>query len=339
VGLAIAAQLPENHNHIGWVGGAMKTRIRAVRKAKGRCSQTGAQVSTLTGKDGSFGIDAPLQSRLLFSHPLFNSTGVRVNSPGELTIRLSKRHLQQLVQVKNSVTITDTTEILMNRRQRVNVLYSEKNQAELLGSYATVYGSQLATTPAPNYLYALPGRLAGLNVIQNRGFYVPLTSSLTDVDIFVGNIPKNNSGAGPSDNTEFNIQLRGHAGSAGQGPVTVVDGVQRDYFSLDPHSIESVTIAKDALSSILLGQNSSRGALIVTTKRPEAGAPRLSYTAETGLQTPLGFQNPLPAYQYAYLLNEALLNDGKQPAYTAADFAAYRDGSDPVRRPDVNWYN
>ena len=302
-------------------------------------SQTGAAISTLTDKAGAFQVEAAPDSRVLFSHPLFNSTSIKAGHAGELTIRLSKRYLHQLGPVKNSVTITDTTELLLNRRQRVNVLYGEKNPAELLGSYATVYGSQLGTAPVPNYLYALPGQLAGLNVIQNRGFYVPLTSSLTDVDIFVGNIPKNNSGTGPSDNTEFSIQLRGHGGSAGQGPVTVVDGVQRDYFSLDPHSIESVTVAKDALSSILLGQNSSRGALIVTTKRPEAGAPRLSYTAETGLQTPFGFQNPLPAYQYAYLLNEALLNDGKQPAYTAADFAAYRDGSDPIRRPDVNWYN
>ncbi|HEV7330465.1 MAG TPA: SusC/RagA family TonB-linked outer membrane protein [Flavisolibacter sp.] len=302
-------------------------------------NRKGTQLSTETDKTGVFQLEAPLQSSLQFSHPLFNVAEVRVKNASELTVKLSKRYLHQLDAVNNNVTTTDTSEILLNRKQRLNVLYGEKSRADVLGSYASIYSTQLNTTPASTYLYALPGRLPGLNVIQNRGFYVPQTSSLTDVDIFVGNIPKNNSGAGPSDNTEFTIQLRGHAGSAGQGPVTVVDGVQRDYFSLDPHSIESVTIAKDALSSILLGQNSSRGALIVTTKRPEAGAPRLSYTAETGLQSPLGFQNPLPAYQYAYLLNEALLNDGKQPAYTAADFAAFRDGTDPTRHPDVNWYN
>ena len=100
-----------------------------------------------------------------------------------------------------------------------------------------------------------------------------------------------------------------------------------------------MSVLKDALSTILLGQNSARGALIVTTKQPVAGAPRFSFTAETGVQSPLHLPKPLPAYQYAYLLNEALLNDGKTPAYTAADFAAYRDQTDRVRHPDVNWYN
>jgi TonB-linked SusC/RagA family outer membrane protein len=95
---------------------------------------------------------------------------------------------------------------------------------------------------------------------------------------------------------------------------------------------------KDALSTILLGQNSSRGALIVTTRQPVSGPPRISFTAETGVQTPLKLPSPLPAYQYAYLLNEALLNDGKAPAYTAADFNAYRNHTDPGGHPDVDWY-
>lgn len=56
------------------------------------------------------------------------------------------------------------------------------------------------------------------------------------------------------------------------------------------------------------------------------------------MQSSLKLPSPLPAYQYAYLLNEALLNDGKTPAYTAADFAAYRDHTDPNGHPDVNWY-
>ncbi|RZJ45042.1 MAG: SusC/RagA family TonB-linked outer membrane protein, partial [Chryseobacterium sp.] len=125
----------------------------------------------------------------------------------------------------------------------------------------------------------------------------------------------------------------------GQAPLTIIDGVQREIYSLDPESIASVSILKDALSTVLLGQNSSRGALLVTTKLPQPGAPHLSFTAETGTQTSLGLQTPLAAYQYAYLLNEALLNDGRSPAYTGADFDAYRNGTDPNGHPDVNWYN
>src|SRR5690606_15760384 len=103
-----------------------------------------------------------------------------------------------------------------------------------------------------------------------------------------------------SDNSELMFQLRG------QNPVVMIDGVQRDIFSIDPESIESITVAKDALSSILLGQRSSRGVLQVTTKKGQVGPPRISFTAQTGIQNALKRPEPLTAYQYAYLYNEAL---------------------------------
>ena len=231
------------------------------------------------------------------------------------------------------------TDTVIKAPVEIPVLYGTNRMEKIIGSFSMVTNKQISTTPAASYLYALPGRLAGLNVNQTSGFYSALTSPLTDVDIFVGNIPKNNSGAGPTDNTEFNVQLRGHGASFGQNPVTLIDGVQRDFFSLDPENIESISILKDALSTILLGQNSSRGALLVTTKAPVPGAPKLSFTAERATQSSIGLPTALPAYQYAYLLNEALLNDGRNAAYTVSDFEAYKNGTDPIGHPDVNWYN
>ena len=84
---------------------------------------------------------------------------------------------------------------------------------------------------------------------------------------------------------------------------------------------------------------SSRGALIITTKNPDAkGGFHLSLTGKFGISSALkSGPNPLSAYQYAYLLNEALLNDGKSPLYTYDDFEAYRNGTSPYLHPDVNW--
>ena len=291
----------------------------------------GSNQSVISDEGGRFSIPASTADVLVFTHPLFNTAEKKVVANNDLLVKLSDRYLHSLT--------GDTTADGVAGKQTIDVLYETKTLEKNQGAVSTVYSNQLSTTPASLYAYALPGRLAGLNVIQTNGFYRPLTSSLTEVDIFVGNIPKNRSGAGTSDNTEFNIQLRGHAGSLGQSPLTIIDGVQREIYSLDPENIESISILKDALSTVLLGQNSSRGALLVTTKLPVKGAPRLSFTAETGTQTSLGLQTPLSAYKYAYLLNEALLNDGKTPAYTAADFDAYRNGTDPIGHPDVNWYN
>ena len=90
---------------------------------------------------------------------------------------------------------------------------------------------------------------------------------------------------------------------------------------------------------MFLGMRSSRGALIITTKNPDAkGGFHLSLTGKFGISSALkSGPNPLSAYQYAYLLNEALLNDGKSPLYTYDDFEAYRNGTSPYLHPDVNW--
>jgi TonB-linked SusC/RagA family outer membrane protein len=289
----------------------------------------GTGIATSSNAEGAFEISAAMFGILVFDHPQFNVLEVKVKNNKSLLVRMSDRYLHTSAYTDSGAT----------RHQKIDILYGATTNDKLLGAVATVYSNQLSTTPATLYAYALPGRLAGLNVNQTSGFYTARTSGLTDLDIFVGNIPKNNSGPGPTDNTEFNIQLRGHAGSLGQAPLAIVDGVQREIYSLDPENIESVSILKDALSTILLGQNSSRGALLVTTKIPQQGAPHLSFTAETGTQTSLGLPTPLPAYKYAYLLNEALLNDGRNAAYSAADFNAYRNSTDPNGHPDVNWYN
>ena len=180
-------------------------------------------------------------------------------------------------------------------------------------------------------LTGLQGRLKGLNVSPFRGMQLLRTDANTKSDI-VGAIP-NVGGGIYGDNSEFLISARG------QSPVAIVDGVERDLYSIDPEAIESVTIQKDALSNMFLGMRSSRGALIITTKNPDAkGGFHLSLTGKFGISSALkSGPNPLSAYQYAYLLNEALLNDGKSPLYTYDDFEAYRNGTSPYLHPDVNW--
>jgi len=300
----------------------------------------GVKTEVMTDKDGSFSLEAAAGATLVFEHTGFNVAEAKVQDGRPILVRLLDRYLHQPIPpAVGAVATGDSIYLPYAPSNSLLSLYGRTNARSFLGSVATIGPNQLSTTPAPSYLYALPGRLAGLNVLQTSGFYTPLTADLTSRDIFVGNIPNNTSGAGPTDNTEFNVQLRGHNASQGQSPIAVVDGVQREFYSLDPENIESVSVLKDALSTILLGQNSSRGALIITTKQPLSGPPRVSFTAETGVQTSLKLPTPLPAYQYAYLLNESLLNDGKSPAYTAADFNAYRDHTDPNGHPDVNWYN
>ena len=207
----------------------------------------------------------------------------------------------------------------------------DHTKSNTLGASSTVYTNDLVKYQSATILTGLQGRLKGLNVSPFRGMQLLRTEANTKSDI-VGAIP-NVGGGIYGDNSEFLISARG------QSPIAIVDGVERDLYSIDPEAIESVTIQKDALSNMFLGMRSSRGALIITTKNPDAkGGFHLSLTGKFGISSALkSGPNPLSAYQYAYLLNEALLNDGKSPLYTYDDFEAYRNGTSPFLHPDVNW--
>ena len=207
----------------------------------------------------------------------------------------------------------------------------DHTKSNTLGASSTVYTNDLVKYQSATILTGLQGRLKGLNVSPFRGMQLLRTDANTKSDI-VAAIP-NVGGGIYGDNSEFLISARG------QSPVAIVDGVERDLYSIDPEAIESVTIQKDALSNMFLGMRSSRGALIITTKNPDAkGGFHLSLTGKFGISSALkSGPNPLSAYQYAYLLNEALLNDGKSPLYTYDDFEAYRNGTSPYLHPDVNW--
>lgn len=222
----------------------------------------------------------------------------------------------------------------VSREDTLNVLYDRKPAHSLLGSVSVVYDNQLKTTPTPLYLHALTGRLPGFYTQEVSGFRSARAAAITSNDL-AGSLPSDATkySSNLSDNSEISFQLRG------QQPVTIIDGVQREIYSIDPESIESITVVKDALSSILLGQRSSRGILQITTKKGTVGPPRISFTAQTGIQQALKRPEPLTAYQYAYLYNEALMNSGRQPVYSQEDFDLFRNGSSPLLYPDVNWYD
>ena len=268
----------------------------------------------LTSEGGNFEINAHAGDFLYFEHAGFHSIQKAFFNAIPISIKLVEKFLRH----------PDT----------VDVLYQPSCNNKILGAVSSIYSRQLVTTPAPLYAYSLAGRLPGLYAQQTSGWANASISPVTYSDAVFGQFPTPGTVGlnGPTDNNVIALKLRG------QTPVTLVDGVQRDIYSISPENIESVTVLKDALSSILLGQKSSGGVIVVTTKKPISGAPRVSFTAQRGVQTPLGLPEPLPAYQYAYLNNEAMLNDGNPPAYKATDFTAYRDSSDPYGHPDVNWF-
>ncbi|MBX3252782.1 MAG: SusC/RagA family TonB-linked outer membrane protein [Chitinophagaceae bacterium] len=267
----------------------------------------------ISDNDGVFHIVAQRNDVLEFNYLNYKTNSITVSDPSAITIAKL---------TPNTFAMPDKTD----------VLYEIKDNQNITGAVSSLYTSQLTTTPSTLYAYALAGRVAGLYTQQNRGWQGANTTALGQIDVDGLFYPNQKGLTAPNDNTEIGMTLRG------QSAVTIVDGVQRDIYTIDPENIESVTVLKDGLSTILLGQRSSRGVILVTTKKPVSGKPHISLTAQTAIQEPIGLPDPLSAYEYAYLYNEALSNEGRTLAYTEADFQAYRNHSDPYGHPDVNWF-
>ena len=269
----------------------------------------------VTGVDGIFKFQLKKGDILCLSHPGFIHKEIKVNK------------------LKNTERVFKVTldEHFIKDKEVISGPYEGKDKNHFLGSASTIYTDKLSSMMGTTILPALEGRLSGLNITQYRGARVHQTSANSTSDI-VGNVPVFGEGF-YSDNTEFNV------GSRGIAPVVVIDGIQRELYSIDPEAIESVSIQKDALSSMFLGMRSSRGALVITTKEPIKQGFQLSFTGRFGVQRALKTPNPLSAHQYAYLLNEALQNDGKEPFYTYDDFNKFRTQSNPYTHPNVNWFD
>lgn len=269
----------------------------------------------VTGVDGIFKFQLKKGDILCLSHPGFIHKEIKVNK------------------LKNTERVFKVTldEHFIKDKEVISGPYEGKDKNHFLGSASTIYTDKLSSMMGTTILPALEGRLSGLNITQYRGARVHQTSANSTSDI-VGNVPVFGEGF-YSDNTEFNV------GSRGIAPVVVIDGIQRELYSIEPEAIESVSIQKDALSSMFLGMRSSRGALVITTKEPIKQGFQLSFTGRFGVQSALKTPNPLSAHQYAYLLNEALQNDGKEPFYTYDDFNKFRTQSNPYTHPNVNWFD
>ncbi|MBL4676931.1 MAG: SusC/RagA family TonB-linked outer membrane protein [Mucilaginibacter sp.] len=273
-----------------------------------------------TDAKGFFSINAKRGSTLRFKGDGFNVAQYKVRRADSIGIQLTDQFLKQ--------------------PKNLDVLYNTVNSDDNLAAVSTIYTNQLTTTPASLYTYALPGQLAGVYTHQKSGFPNPQTATPTTSAFLFNYVGKHNINS-EDNNGQFDVQVRGAVNpfNAPQAPITIIDGVQRELSSIDPETIESVSVLKDGLSTILLGINSSNSVLLITTKKAQPGRTLLSFTAQYGIQQSLGLPTPISAYQYAYLANEALQNDGKTPLYSTADFEAYRNHSDPIGHPDVNWFN
>ncbi len=217
-------------------------------------------------------------------------------------------YLKQVVKAKANVAIVlkDDSQTL---DELVVVGYGVQKKENLTGAVASMNAEKLATRPVSSLSSALAGEMAGVTAVQT-------------------------SGAPGSQNAS--ITVRGKNSINAASPLVIVDGVPGSMNVINPAEIESVTVLKDAASAAIYGVQAANGVILITTKKGKTGKTTVSYNATFSWSSLLAKLDLVDAYGYAYLYNEAYLNDhpGAKKPFSDETVEKYRTG----QLPSTDWY-
>ncbi len=128
----------------------------------------------------------------------------------------------------------------------------------------------------------------------------------------------------------ININIRGISTLGNNSPLVVIDGiVGGDINLLNPSDIDNVSVLKDAGSAAIYGSRSSNGVILITTKQGKKNArTQLTYNGLVGVQSPKIFYKPVHGFENAILRNQANVNAGQQPVFSAEQIRGFQQQGD-----------
>ena len=118
------------------------------------------------------------------------------------------------------------------------------------------------------------------------------------------------------------IRIRGLSSIyAGQSPLIMVDGVVSSLDNLDPNSIESISILKDAASTSIYGSRAANGVMLVQTKRAKSIGIKMTYSTFVTKQMATAIPQRTTAIEHMELSNIAEQNRTGNPSATLYSLA------------------
>ena len=154
--------------------------------------------------------------------------------------------------------------------ETVVVGYGTLKKSQLVGSVESISGEALEDRVNPNITRSLQGQVPGLNIIQADG------KPTHGGEIYIrGN------------NTSYVTQGKGgkveHSIGQGGAALVLIDGVEGDLANVNPDDVESISVLKDASSSVVYGARAAYGVILVTTKSSKSDKVRVSYNGSISL--------------------------------------------------------
>lgn len=195
----------------------------------------------------------------------------------------------------------------------VVVGYGTVKKANLTGAVSSVDFTELETRPASNTATLLQGQMSGVTVSN------------------FNNQPGN-------DNPEIRIRGVGTLNS-GSDPLVIVDGIESDISQIPAADIQSVSVLKDAASASIYGVRAANGVILVTTKRGKSAKPTVNVKQSFAIQQALVKPDFVDSWDYAFLQNLDLTEQGQDPLYTEEHIRLMKDGSQPDLWANTDWFD
>ncbi|MGB8192583.1 MAG: SusC/RagA family TonB-linked outer membrane protein [Chitinophagaceae bacterium] len=254
----------------------------------------------------------------------------QTNSAGYFTLSAAKGHVLVFTYVsyaRREFTVGD--ESLVNvkmtpadKTEQVVTVYGQRQSKRALGySAQEVKGDDLAQTRRENFINALAGRVAGVNITPTSGVPGASTSIVLRGATSIGG---NNQPLFVVDGVPYDNQTMNQENLA-SGNSIALGNRSSDYGNraadINPEDIESVTILKGPEATALYGSDGASGAVIITTKKGKSGKGTVTYNTSfrwekvyrfpevqttymrgaNGVANPLAFVNPFAGGElYSY---------------------------------------
>ena len=218
----------------------------------------GTNQGTVTNVDGEFSLD---------------------NIPTDATLQFSFVGMKtQDVNIENRSSIDVIMEVdAIGIEEVVAVGYGTEKRKDVTGAIASISADKISESKVTSFQEAIQGRLSGVQVSSSSG----------------------------EPGSSVNISIRGANTVYGSSaPLYVIDGVPYDVnsgevadasigngtssnplASLNPSSIESVEVLKDASATAIYGARGANGVIIITTKSGKVGDAKITYDGYVSLGT------------------------------------------------------
>ena len=232
--------------------------------------ETGTNNGTITDFEGNFELEVKSGASVTVSAIGFSDYVFTTTSSAPLRIVLKE----------DSLMLQETVVTAFATQKKVNVT----------GAITTVKGDDVLLAPVANVSSALVGITPGISAVTVSG----------------------EPGQDAAD-----IAIRGISSYSGNtAPLIVIDGIEQPASQamsilngISANDILGISVLKDASSTAVYGIRAANGVIIVTTRRGQQGAPKVSFSGNFGLTAATNVQRGLSSYEYALFRNEAIMNE------------------------------